>query len=60
MLGLLVPGLGMGGGTAAVTSSSFGRIEYTMPRSQLEFTLGNDRLEFTLPDERLEFTGKVP
>lgn len=36
----------------------FGRLEYTMPRSQLEFTLSDERLEFTIPAERLEFTSE--
>jgi len=38
----------------------YGRLEYTIPRSQLEWTLADERLEFTARDERLEFTGAIP
>lgn len=55
MLGLLVPGVGMGGGGESATG--FGRIEYTIPLLQLGYTLERELLEFTQADERLEFTG---
>ena len=60
MLGLLVPGVGMGGGAASAGITGYGRIEYTMPRHELSYTMESERLEFTLAGERLEFTGEVP
>lgn len=43
------------GGTPA---TGFGRIEYTVPKSQLEYTLPDSRIEYTLPKTPLEFTGR--
>jgi hypothetical protein len=53
MLGLLIPGVGMGGGGA--TAAPFGRIEFTIPRSTLEFAVTYQPLEFTLPRTVEEF-----
>jgi hypothetical protein len=41
-------------------ATGFGRIEYTIPRSQIEYTVKADRLEYTARNARLEFTGKIP
>jgi hypothetical protein len=38
----------------------FGRIEYTMPRSQLGYTLERSQLAYAMPNQRLEYTGEVP
>jgi hypothetical protein len=40
--------------------SGFGRIEYTMPRSQLGYTLERSQLDYTMANQRLEYTGEVP
>ena len=44
----LYSGILAGGGI-----TGFGRLEYTMPRSQLEYTMAGARLEYTMPDDRL-------
>lgn len=54
----LLPTLGYGSYSSG--PSGYGRLEYTIPRSQLEWTLADERLEFTARDERLEFTGAIP
>jgi hypothetical protein len=52
----LVPTLGYG----VLSIQGFGRIEYTMPRSQLGYTLERSQLDYTLANQRLEYTGEVP
>lgn len=53
-----LPTLGYGAFSSAILG--YGRLEYTIPRSQLEWSVRDERLEFTVRDGRLEFTGAVP
>lgn len=54
MLGLLVPGVGMGGGGGDVLTG-VGRIEFTLPCHRPEFAVSLGLLEYTLPPSVEEF-----
>ena len=54
MLGLLAPGVGMGGGGGETVTGS-GRIEFTIPRMPVEFAFTYQPLEHTLPKTVEEF-----
>lgn len=47
MLGLLVPGVGMGAGGTAVVNAA--RMAYTVPPCRLNYTAPEERLECTVP-----------
>ena len=56
---LLVPGVGMGGGTAVVvTIPDVPGIEYTSGDHRLHYTAANGRLHWTCPDFRLQWTSE--
>lgn len=48
------------GESVASPVTGYGRIEFTLPKSQLAYTIANSRTEFTMPENRLEYTGREP